>query len=491
MNLGEVAVCRIIQSMATPGRNDPCYCGSGKKYKKCHLELDEAADKRVMWAQAPTTLYEKNLALIAAAKEIFHLEKPWEQVKAGMSDARIRAFYEFIGDLWPPNTPIRETLPAPESNLRALYLGQNQPEMMLDNVFRFSLYTDQIVLINPFENPHLFREEHNPVVHPEQWRIQTLRVVHQLGMLAPWVAAGIVVMIPDPGDFNRQLLIETANLALARLGPDFLSDEDIDEVGYGEMLKHFYLTPPEYMAEKAREAIPGISDEVVNKILDHAAHVRKNDPLLVDDTLDKMPGQMTATKIGTNLEMGLLICQNIGAFPYTNLRFRWKEILSVGKELDPKSQVWSPLTNAFQKLDFKFLNKVDSSFAVEMRNEGRLEGFRAYLRKVWTTVGGDIDLAKAETLALDFKDELASEYDKAKADWESIDRELMKWAVPAIAGIVGSFGGIATGQLGIALPSAGFAINGVNELIQAHMKRKEFRKKTPMSVLIDLDEKRS
>ena len=24
-----------------PGRNDPCWCGSGKKYKKCHLEADE------------------------------------------------------------------------------------------------------------------------------------------------------------------------------------------------------------------------------------------------------------------------------------------------------------------------------------------------------------------------------------------------------------------------------------------------------------------
>src|ERR1039458_7112377 len=23
------------------GRNDPCWCGSGKKYKKCHLESDE------------------------------------------------------------------------------------------------------------------------------------------------------------------------------------------------------------------------------------------------------------------------------------------------------------------------------------------------------------------------------------------------------------------------------------------------------------------
>jgi hypothetical protein len=26
-----------------PGRNDPCHCGSGKKYKQCHLDKDEAA----------------------------------------------------------------------------------------------------------------------------------------------------------------------------------------------------------------------------------------------------------------------------------------------------------------------------------------------------------------------------------------------------------------------------------------------------------------
>lgn len=25
----------------TPGRNDPCRCGSGKKYKRCHLAADE------------------------------------------------------------------------------------------------------------------------------------------------------------------------------------------------------------------------------------------------------------------------------------------------------------------------------------------------------------------------------------------------------------------------------------------------------------------
>jgi uncharacterized protein len=25
-----------VRREATPGRNDPCPCGSGKKYKKCH-----------------------------------------------------------------------------------------------------------------------------------------------------------------------------------------------------------------------------------------------------------------------------------------------------------------------------------------------------------------------------------------------------------------------------------------------------------------------
>jgi len=30
-----------VRRSVTPGRNDPCWCGSGKKYKKCHLESDE------------------------------------------------------------------------------------------------------------------------------------------------------------------------------------------------------------------------------------------------------------------------------------------------------------------------------------------------------------------------------------------------------------------------------------------------------------------
>ncbi len=35
-----------IRRVPAPGRNDPCWCNSGKKYKKCHLESDEQENRR-------------------------------------------------------------------------------------------------------------------------------------------------------------------------------------------------------------------------------------------------------------------------------------------------------------------------------------------------------------------------------------------------------------------------------------------------------------
>jgi hypothetical protein len=36
----------------TLGRNDPCHCGSGKKYKQCHLDKDETAAREARAAAA-------------------------------------------------------------------------------------------------------------------------------------------------------------------------------------------------------------------------------------------------------------------------------------------------------------------------------------------------------------------------------------------------------------------------------------------------------
>jgi hypothetical protein len=56
------------------GRNDPCHCGSGKKYKACHLEQDdtaarEARDKAA--APAPATA--------EAEKPRHNTKQPWRK----------------------------------------------------------------------------------------------------------------------------------------------------------------------------------------------------------------------------------------------------------------------------------------------------------------------------------------------------------------------------------------------------------------------------
>jgi tetratricopeptide (TPR) repeat protein len=54
--------------MAKVGRNDPCPCGSGKKYKRCCLEKDEAA-ARALVAARPTIAEEIADKLAAASEE--------------------------------------------------------------------------------------------------------------------------------------------------------------------------------------------------------------------------------------------------------------------------------------------------------------------------------------------------------------------------------------------------------------------------------------
>ncbi|MGE0397067.1 MAG: SEC-C metal-binding domain-containing protein [Kofleriaceae bacterium] len=42
----------IFAMSERPGRNEPCHCGSGSKYKKCCLEKDEAARVAALATQA-------------------------------------------------------------------------------------------------------------------------------------------------------------------------------------------------------------------------------------------------------------------------------------------------------------------------------------------------------------------------------------------------------------------------------------------------------
>lgn len=73
--------------MATLGRNDLCHCGSGKKYKRCCLEKDQADERPVLHLvtsdstaipQAPARSTKKKKIRISDIRNIIEKEMEWE-----------------------------------------------------------------------------------------------------------------------------------------------------------------------------------------------------------------------------------------------------------------------------------------------------------------------------------------------------------------------------------------------------------------------------
>jgi tetratricopeptide (TPR) repeat protein len=86
--------------MAKPGRNDPCHCGSGNKYKKCCLAKDEAASKSQLGAartRAEHTEAEARRAVRAASHlPGIHELKTAIAAKFGMSEDALRRYDDLM-----------------------------------------------------------------------------------------------------------------------------------------------------------------------------------------------------------------------------------------------------------------------------------------------------------------------------------------------------------------------------------------------------------
>jgi methionyl aminopeptidase len=81
--------------MVSPGRNEPCWCGSGKKYKKCHLPIDERLEE--LYSHGEQVVHRSLLKTpedIAAIKKsaevnVGSLDYVAEHIKAGTTTAEI------------------------------------------------------------------------------------------------------------------------------------------------------------------------------------------------------------------------------------------------------------------------------------------------------------------------------------------------------------------------------------------------------------------
>jgi hypothetical protein len=172
--------------------------------------------------------------------------------------------------------------------------------------------------------------------------------------------------------------------------------------------------------------------------------------------------QMFTYGPGLNLLDAKWFAEITGSHLVTDRRTVWNEILtdeSDGDRSEDRSEKlklsMSALAEAFQKLEFYFLNDVPLDFALQIRKENRLAGFRTYLRNFWNKVRTE-SLTEDQRLAAiqEFRDGLDAQYQEFKAEFHEIEKTVKSKL--SLAGISGA-GALLSGSMALGLASLGFA----------------------------------
>jgi hypothetical protein len=478
-------------------RNEPCPCGSGKKYKRCCYPKDRETAMRshAMSSHEPPSLKERSLAFAAAIREILGVGKKvdWGAVKQGISSDHVREISKVSSDLWPEGTDFEQIIPERKSGeLTAIYSGDAQPFDTVANVSRFLLYSDHILLVDPFHIPWYYKNpQYNPIMAPEKHIPNTLKWVYFTICLESWVKEDLVTIIPNPGDFDPALRDDTERLAKERMRRNPPKEEDSVNDSYMiDVARNLASNSDDEVKDFFSRQFPKTPAEELERILSVVKTVRETDPLVMKNPPHD---SLIVAGPGINFEMWTYLAHLLGAFPYTNLRKWWDDLSTEAEELPEVAKPWSPLTRAFQDLEFRFFDSVDPQFACDIRIQGRLANLRSFLRKIWLELQGSAETPYSEETARSFADELKAEYARALEEWKEIDtgwiKFLEKYGTTTI-GAPATVSAFTTGAIDLMVPGAlTFCYASIMKLLEAHKTRSKFRNTVPMSVFVDLARK--
>lgn len=483
------------------GRNDTCPCGSGLKYKKC-------CDGKVAWpdiiAEGPSAPIRylstrgKNLLFlrdIADALQYDHLgraEPDFARFKRSFTPGAVRKIFESIMRLWPDGSDLERVLRQESVHKSGLYVGTYEPGTLIRGVTRHSLYSDIILLIDPFLYPSQLRPEHNPVLHPEKYRTTALKGVSVWLTLAPWILAGIVKFIRLPSDFDLHLLHESMRIQEARREQHPELEEIAkraakEEVAARKDMAEYYvlLHPDETLRADCKRAFPDMSEAAVEEFLSHIRQRRAIHPFYLDPlkVQGRRIGELIVESSGAAYDMAKRTALLSGSYLITDLEYRWKEIELDRANAKIDAHKWSPFAKAFQECGIKYLNDVPLDAALRLRQQGRLTDMRDFLRKVWRTASApeSFDSANAANLA----SELGEKVREAEEEWKKIDRDLLKWLGtlgPAVTAIV-------SGTAGWVPAAVSAAVTGATGLTVAQYQKHSFEYRYPAGFFLKLRNK--
>ena len=482
---------------AKVGRNQPCPCGAGQKYKRC-------CRGRVDWESIisgddPAVLVShlsargKNILFLNHLADALQLDHrspvDSQQFKRAFTPEAVKKIFEGVSLIWCDGTDVKRVLQQEREATSGLYVGMYDPRLILRGLTRHSLYSERLLLIDPFMNPMIIREEYNPLVHPELHRSTTLRWAWLWLTMAPWIRADLVHFIRTPGDFDMALEATAEKISLARherhpelreLGEKQLLDSDELLNSYKRQIM---LGMPDAYYRQIAAKYGHSSPEAIAKFLDAVRRMRASDPLVLEPSRKDSHTELLQMFSGASYEMAKWTAELSGSHLITDIEARWAEIQVDRQEAGVQDDIWTPFAKAFTNVPFNFLNDVPIDVALRLRKEDRLADLRSCLGRAWRACRDpdEFSAGNADALALELMDQIRL----AEAEWEEIKGSLAKLiGAEAGVGLLGVGGAIQAGFAHWA--AAGAVVTVATGALVHRFKKRAFTKRHPASFFLSL-----
>ena len=403
-----------------PEPNDPCGCGSGRRYRRCCLGIPDA--DRPPWDVYGTR--ERNRAFLNAVVDILGLNKgkDWNHVRQHLSDGQVRRIHRTLEGLWPTDTNLAELLPRPDKRVfRAVHMGFVDPRTIAAGVIGQLAYFDEIFVLNPFPNPRYMSPDYSPVESPSQHKPQLLKNLSVLLSLQPFIDAGIVHLVPDPMEFNPDFRREVIAMAEERTANWRLKPEETQSgmsLGKDDFQRSISRLPDDQLRRLFRQSDPRIDPKLLDAIVKQMKANLLADPLALLQPLpdDSDGGELQMLRC-MNLELALFVAHLTGAAVYTDQQLFWRQL---------HEQTAAATSGQSPRLGLLAQSMTTRSFAIElnplinleMREASKLCRMRRFFRRCWSVALTPRSDADNNSIADELATRLENAARRSDSEWD-------------------------------------------------------------------------
>ncbi|MCM5682971.1 DUF4238 domain-containing protein [Schlegelella sp. S2-27] len=371
------------------GANDFCGCGSAYAYKDCCQRLPAA--ERPSWDFYG--LRERNLMFCNAIQGILGLSDgaSWEHVRCNLSDDQVTRIHRAFASLWPEDTDLASLLPRPNPKvLRSVYMGFSDPRTVEATVLGWLPFIDEILLVNPFFLGTRMKPEFSPIESPTGHKMQTLKNVMLLLVLEPFIRAGLVHLVPDPGEVSPALGHHVREVLTRRTDgwkpPEGSGMHRFLKLAEEETRRFFWMLPEASQRRFIAEHMPDADAAMMDRLIADFRRQAQADPytLLQPLPVGKDGAQNQIFK-GLSLEAALYLASLTGSIMHVDTEAHWAQLLKDAQPTSAASQsTWTPVREALGEISFPV--ELNPQRVAERLNSGDLPPIRSLLRRLAESV---------------------------------------------------------------------------------------------------------